>query len=306
MEEIEMTYVKHQLEIDMAEYKPKNISEILIIAKAIVRKRYQGIVNNIEIDNVEAGICSYYGKISFYRLIPTTGNREKINATIDKILEADSGILSETRFDFKDFSVIYSDDNFLKVEPPFSESNSVHFSNSYRKFIKSNGISKTLEDEVSYNELSAIAGVDKKTAANYIQLLEKTFVIFRLSPFSRNLRNELKKMRKIYFYDTGVRNALINNFNPLNLRTDTGALWENFMISERMKYNNNQEKAKNIYFWRTHLGKEIDYLEDYEGKLEGYEFKWEKDNFTKPKEFLETYKNSSIELINRKNFQKFV
>ncbi len=161
-------------------------------------------------------------------------------------------------------------------------------------------------NEVSYNELSAIVGVDKKTISSYIQLLEKTFVIFRLSPFSRNLRNELKKMRKIYFYDTGIRNALINNFNPLNLRTDTGALWENFMISERVKYNNNQGKSKNIYFWRTHTQKEIDYVEEYEGKLEGYEFKWEKDSFTKPKEFLETYKNSTIELVNRNNFQNFV
>lgn len=161
-------------------------------------------------------------------------------------------------------------------------------------------------NEVSYNELSAIVGVDKKTVANYIQLLEKTFVIFRLSPFSRNLRHELKKMRKIYFYDTGIRNALINNFNSLNLRTDIGALWENFMISERVKYNNNRGKAKNIYFWRTHFGKEIDYVEETEGKLEGYEFKWGKDNFTKPKEFLETYKNSAIELVNKNNFQKFV
>ncbi len=163
-----------------------------------------------------------------------------------------------------------------------------------------------ISNEVSYNELASIAGVDKKTVANYIQLLEKTFVIFRLSPFSRNLRNELKKMRKIYFYDTGIRNALINNFNSLDLRTDKGALWENFMISERIKYNNNHGKSKSIYFWRTHTQKEIDYLEEYEGKLEGYEFKWEKDNFTRPKEFLETYKNSAIELINKNNFQRFV
>jgi uncharacterized protein len=161
-------------------------------------------------------------------------------------------------------------------------------------------------NEVSYNELAGIAGVDKKTISNYIQLLEKTFVVFRLSPFSRNLRNELKKMRKIYFYDTGIRNALINNFNALDLRVDTGVLWENFMISERVKHNNNHGMAKNIYFWRTHTQKEIDYLEEYEGKLEGYEFKWEKDRFAKPKEFLETYKNSTVELINRSNFLKFV
>ncbi len=161
-------------------------------------------------------------------------------------------------------------------------------------------------NEVSYNELANIARVDKKTASNYVQILEKAFVIFRLRPFSRNLRNELKKMRKIYFYDTGIRNALINNFNNLNLRTDTGALWENFMISEKLKRNSNYGKIKNIYFWRTHQQKEIDYIEEYDGKLEGYEFKWAKDKFTKPKEFLETYKNSSLELVSKTNFMKFV
>jgi uncharacterized protein len=161
-------------------------------------------------------------------------------------------------------------------------------------------------NEVSYNELASIVEIDKKTVANYIQLLEKSFVVFRLSPFSRNLRNELKKMRKIYFYDTGIRNALINNFNSLELRMDKGALWENFLISERIKSNNNRNKSKNIYFWRTHTQKEIDYLEEYEGKLEGYEFKWEKDKFTKPKEFLDTYENSAVELINKNNFLEFV
>lgn len=161
-------------------------------------------------------------------------------------------------------------------------------------------------NEVSYNELSNTVGIDKKTVSNYIQLLEKSFVIFKLQPFSRNLRTELKKLRKIYFYDTGIRNALINNFNPLNLRQDVGALWENFMISERIKYNNNYEQIKNIYFWRTHNQKEIDYLEESGGVLNGYEFKWEKNKFSKPKEFLETYKNSSIELINKKNYQNFV
>lgn len=161
-------------------------------------------------------------------------------------------------------------------------------------------------NEVSYNELSNTVGIDKKTVSNYIQLLEKSFVIFKLRPFSRNLRTELKKLRKIYFYDTGIRNALINNFNPLNLRQDTGALWENFAISERIKYNGNHDKIKNIYFWRTHNQKEIDYVEESAGKLSGYEFKWNKNKFSKPKEFLETYKNSSIELINKNNYQKFL
>lgn len=160
--------------------------------------------------------------------------------------------------------------------------------------------------EVSYNELADVVGIDKVTVAGYIQILEKAFVVFRLRPFSRNLRNELKKLRKIYFYDTGIRNALINNFNPLNLRTDTGALWENFMISERVKHNSNHNQSRNIYFWRTHQQKEIDYIEEYAGRIKGFEFKWKKNKFTKPKEFLTAYKNSEIELINRENYQAFL
>lgn len=159
-------------------------------------------------------------------------------------------------------------------------------------------------NEVSYNEIAGIIGVDKKTVSAYIDILEKSFVIFRLSPFSRNLRNELKKLRKIYFFDTGIRNALTNNFNPLSLRQDVGALWENFMISERIKYNHNL--IKNVYFWRTHTQQEIDYLEEFQGKLHGYEFKWNKKTFRKPRQFLDTYPGSDIKLINRENFSGLV
>ena len=161
-------------------------------------------------------------------------------------------------------------------------------------------------NEVSYNELSELVGVDKKTVSNYIQILEKAFVIFRLMPFSRNIRNELKKLRKIYFYDTGIRNALINNFNALNLRQDTGNLWENFIISERIKFNRNHFIYKNIYFWRTHGQQEIDYLEEEQGRLQGFEFKWNKKTFRKPRAFLDAYPGSTVELINKDNFSKFI
>ncbi len=120
-------------------------------------------------------------------------------------------------------------------------------------------------NEVSYNELANMLGVSKETVANYISLLEKTFVIYRLPPFSRSLRSELTKMRKIYFYDTGIRNALINNFNALDLRQDVGPLWENFMISERLKKNANDGSFVSAYFWRTYQQQEIDYLEETEG-----------------------------------------
>ena len=161
-------------------------------------------------------------------------------------------------------------------------------------------------NEVSYNELASIVGVDKITVSNYIQILEKAFIIFRLKPFSRNLRSELKRLRKIYFYDNGIRNALINNLNPLSLRQDVGALWENFLISERMKYNNNNELGKNIYFWRTTQGQEIDYLEDFGGKISGYEFKWKKDKLRIPKSFATAYPESPVKLVNKENFSEFL
>jgi len=160
--------------------------------------------------------------------------------------------------------------------------------------------------EVSYNELANTVGVDKNTVASYIQILEKAFVIFRLSPFSRNLRSEIKKLRKIYFYDNGVRNALINNLNPLNLRQDQGSLWENFMLSERVKYNNNHALDKNLYFWRTQQKQEIDFLEESNGKIFAFELKWQKDKFSIPKSFRDAYPEAKTELINRKNYRKFV
>ncbi|PIP28505.1 MAG: ATPase [Candidatus Moranbacteria bacterium CG23_combo_of_CG06-09_8_20_14_all_35_22] len=161
-------------------------------------------------------------------------------------------------------------------------------------------------DEVSYNELAQTVGIDKNTVANYIQILEKAFIIFRLNPYSRNLRSELKELRKIYFFDTGVRNAIINNLNPLNLRQDVGALWENFLISERLKSNSNNGLDCNAYFWRTKEGKEIDYLEDAGGKLSGFEIKWKKDKFKIPEIFLKTYAQSNITLINKNNYTDFI
>ena len=160
--------------------------------------------------------------------------------------------------------------------------------------------------EVSYNELAGMVGISKQTVESYVQLLEKAFIIFRLGPFSRNLRNELKKLRKIYFYDTGIRNALINNFNVLELRQDAGGLWENFMISERIKYNNSRNIDVNMYFWRTTQKQEIDFVEEKGGILSAFEFKWKKDSFKKPKVFLDAYPGSAIELVNKDSYKKFI
>ncbi|MCK5148029.1 ATP-binding protein [bacterium] len=159
--------------------------------------------------------------------------------------------------------------------------------------------------EVSYNELSNLLDVSKTTVRNYVQLLEKTFVIFRLPPFSRNLRTELRKLRKIYFYDTGIRNALINNLNPLDLRQDVGQLWENFMISERLKLQSNSGNVVNTYFWRTHRQVEMDYLEEAGGALQAFEFKFKPRKNRIPKAFHDAYPDCPVEFINRDNFQCF-
>lgn len=162
-------------------------------------------------------------------------------------------------------------------------------------------------NEVSYNELSNLLRIDRTTIEQYIGLLEKAFVIFRLQALSRNLRNEIGTARKIYFYDNGIRNALINNFNPLSLREDTGALWENFLICERMKMNHYRESGPLLYFWRTHAQQEIDYIEEQGGIFKAFEFKWKPKLQVKfPKTFLTAYPGTVTESITRENFENFV
>lgn len=160
--------------------------------------------------------------------------------------------------------------------------------------------------EVSYNELAQTVGVDKNTINKYIDLLEQAYVIFKLGSFSGNLRNEIKRNKKIYFYDNGVRNMVIGNFSPLNLRQDKGALWENFLISERLKQINYKNSLAKIYFWRTKQQQEVDLVEIDGSDITGYEFKWQaKKSTTLPKTFVETYKANS-KIIDRSNFRSFV
>lgn len=157
--------------------------------------------------------------------------------------------------------------------------------------------------EVSYNELSQLLGIDKKTVATYIDLLCQAFVIFKLPSFSKNLRNEIKTNQKIFFYDTGVRNMIIGDLSPMDDRQDKGNLWENFLIAERLKflaYNNSLSKG---YFWRTVQQQEIDYVEEGEGKLKGFEIKWNPKNKIKiPKTFLKAY-DAEVKIINKDNFR---
>ena len=161
--------------------------------------------------------------------------------------------------------------------------------------------------EVSYNELALTVGIDKATVENYINLLEKCFIVFRLSSFSRNARNEIKKGKKIYFVDNGVRNAVLSNFAPLELRNDHGMLWENLMVSERIKRNAYHRSYAQLYFWRTTNQKEIDLVEYMDGRLTTFEFKWnEKKKAVMPEAFAQLYPNSDFHVINRDNFWQFL
>lgn len=160
--------------------------------------------------------------------------------------------------------------------------------------------------EVSYCELSKTLGVDKETVGNYIDLLEKCFVIFKLPSYSRNLRSEIKKGKKIYFYDNGIRNALISNFSPLELRNDKGSLWENFIISERMKQNAYQLRDAQLYFWRTVSQQEVDLIEIQDGIMTCYEMKLKKAKATLPVSFAQNYPNAKYQVINQENYIDFL
>jgi predicted AAA+ superfamily ATPase len=159
--------------------------------------------------------------------------------------------------------------------------------------------------QVSNTELAQQAGIDKATVESYIRLLEQAFVIFRLRPYSTNQRNELKKLRKIFFVDTGLRNMLINNLNPPEIRTDIGSLWENFVIAERMKHNENHGRYPDAWFWRSHQQQEIDYLEEAGGSLNGWEIRWGTARFRVPTTFSDLYPNCQVKLVNRDNLLDF-
>ena len=168
-------------------------------------------------------------------------------------------------------------------------------------------LARQIGQEISYQEIGQALGIDRRTVMNYVDLLEQCFVLFRLGAFSRNLRKEVAKSVKIYFYDLGVRNSLIQNFAPLSLRNDVGALWENFCIVERMKYLRYHQQFANQYFWRTYDQKEIDYLEEADGQLRGYEFKWSPTaKIKEPIDFLQSYPGSTVERVDRSNYWQFL
>lgn len=191
----------------------------------------------------------------------------------------------------------------------------------YRDILALDGISKPdkmvrllqalayqIGNQVSYNEVGALVGLDSKTVERYVDVLEKSYIIFRLGSYSRNLRNELKNSRKIYFWDLGIRNAVIGNLSLIESRTDAGALWENFCIAERMKQLAYHNSFALTWFWRTQQQKEIDYLEEENGKLRAFEFKWnaKKGKTRCPVSFTTAYPDASYEVITPDNIEQFL
>ena len=185
---------------------------------------------------------------------------------------------------------------------------------SYQDVRKAEVISSLLEalalqmgSEVSYQELAQLLKIDQGTVTRYIDLLEKSFVIFRLRALSRNVRNEIAKSRKIYFYDNGIRNALIRNYQPLALRNDKGALWENYLVNERIKLLKYHQKQVNQYFWRTNQQQEIDYIEEENGAFALYEFKFSPNSKVKfSQTFLQNYNVAKTEIVHTENYFDFV
>src|SRR5690606_10457081 len=162
-------------------------------------------------------------------------------------------------------------------------------------------------NEVNFQEIAQIVNSDYKTVDKYIDLLEKAFVVFRLPAFSRNVRNEIKKGKKIYFYDCGIRNAIILNFKPLRSRTDTGALWENFVVAERLKYRAYHNIEAEQYFWRTTKQQEIDFIEETTDRIKAYEFKWSPTAKAKfPETFANNYPNVEFKVLSPKNIEEFL
>lgn len=159
---------------------------------------------------------------------------------------------------------------------------------------------------ISLSELGSQLGMSKNTVERYLDLLEKVFVIYRRTGFSRNLRKEISKNHRFYFYDNGIRNALIGNFNPLTLRNDQGELWENYVVTERMKKQEYTRQATDSYFWRTYDKKEIDLVEERSGKLFGYEIKWKNIRVKIPKDWQTQYRDAGFQVIHRENYREFI
>jgi predicted AAA+ superfamily ATPase len=160
--------------------------------------------------------------------------------------------------------------------------------------------------EISYNELGAQLGLDKVTVARYVKLFDQLNIVFRLLPYKRRLRKELNRLRKVYFYDLGLRNALIQNFNPLHLRMDTEVLWENYFISEKVKCSRINQRFTTPFFWRTYDGTSLDFLEEEGDRITAYKCSLQSKKWRKPKSFIRAYPNSELYQVTGENYQEFL
>ncbi len=180
----------------------------------------------------------------------------------------------------------------------------IRYSNQLRNLLRL--LAFQIGQPVSFTELGTQLGMSKNTVADYVNLLEQSFIIFKLGGYSRNLRKEVSKQEKVYFWDLGVRNVLIGNFAPLNQRNDVGQLWENFVIAERYKLLRYKQASAQLYYWRTNTGAELDFVEERDGRLYGYECKWGQAKARMPQTFLDTYPESEFALINPENFAQYL
>lgn len=212
--------------------------------------------------------------------------------------------------------VVTSQGNEIEVLKELSQSYLYKDILTFEKIRRSDRLVKLLQalawqigSQVSYNELAQTCSMDAKTVEHYINILEQAFIVFRLGTFSRNLRNELKNSRKVYFYDNGIRNAIIANFSPIENRNDAGALWENYVISERIKKLSYDGNFTNSWFWRTKEQQEVDYIEEKDGNFCAYEFKWSDISAKKarlPLTFSRSYPEASFSVISPQNVEDFL
>jgi predicted AAA+ superfamily ATPase len=226
--------------------------------------------NAMSIENIESSLI--YG--SYPEIITATNNEEKL----EKLR------LLATSYLYKDVL------NYNRIKNP----------DLLMKILKA--LALQVGSEVSPNEIAGSIQIDRKTVLSYLSLLEQAFVIFRLPPFVKNRRDEIKKMSKYYFHDNGILNALTNNFLHTENRRDVGALWENYLVSERRKFNEYHGLKPNSYFWRTHSGNEIDLIEEFNGELVPFEFKYNSEKFARgANSFVESYKSKDIRVVNKNN-----
>lgn len=296
--------------IDEAQ-KIKNIGNALKLMVDRHPDKYYIITGSSSFDLANKTDESLTGRKNVYTLYPISQLELKLNLSSSELKSnlnyyltygSYPEVLSKENKSDKEFIIKMITNSYLIKD--ILEFNRLKNSQTIYKLLKL--LAFQIGQQVSTSELANQLSIDTKTVSYYLDLLEKSFVIFSLSGFSRNLRKEVNKMSKYYFYDIGIRNALISNFNKLEDRNDIGQLWENFLIIERLKKNSYSNKSTNYYFWRTYDQQEIDLIEENSGQFFGFEFKWKNQKSKTPKLWLKTYDNAGYQEINNQNYLDFI